>query len=244
MSTTARPHACFHERDAGAPLWRRALVEGLGTALLVLAAVGAGLAAARIAPDTPGVAPLAIALVVGGALASLIVAFGDVSGGHFNPLITVLQWLARERAGACTAGYVAAQLAGGLAGSAFAVALFDAGRWPAPIPAAFAPGHACSECACAASLMAIVFACARSERVQAGPFAVGGWVMAAIVATPSGCYANPAVAFGALVARGPLALPPRDVAAYIGAELVGALLALLFVRAVWPTASRASGSTA
>src|SRR4051812_34120941 len=88
--------ACFHERDPGVPLARRATAEAAGTLLVMLAVTGAGLTAQRLAPDAPTVGVLAVAVAAAGALIGLIVAFGTVSGGHFNPLITGLQWMAGE----------------------------------------------------------------------------------------------------------------------------------------------------
>ncbi len=217
---------CFHEADPALSLWRRSGVEALGTLLLVLAASGGGIAASRLFSAAPGFVLPVVALVLAGALVSLIVALGAVSGGHFNPLITMLQWLARERGGICTAAYVSAQLGGGvlggwLAGQVWHVAAAEAGGlgW----------NGAVSELVASAGLMLVVFGCARSGRATTGPFAVGAWLVAAVIATPTTSYANPAVVLAALVTAGPLALGGPSAAPYLLGEAAGGLLALAAV---------------
>src|SRR5581483_2696170 len=108
---TVRPGAltCFFERDPGLALARRSTAEGMGTLLLMFAATGAGLQAHRLFPSEPGMGVVIGALTVAGGLAGLITALGAVSGGHFNPLITALQWLGRERGLGCSLAYVGAQ---------------------------------------------------------------------------------------------------------------------------------------
>ena len=214
--------ACFFENDPSRALWRRAGAEGVGTALLLAAAVGGGLAAER-SGAAPAIAALMIAASISGALVGLIVALGPVSGGHFNPLISALQWLAGERTGRCAAAYVAAQVVGALVGAVLAGALAPAATRSAT--AGFLPFGA-SEALAAFALMLVVFAVARGAPSSTGPFAVGAWLFAAILAFPSGSLANPAVAIAAMAASGPLALTSGAALAAVAAEALGALAAL------------------
>lgn len=199
--------------------------------LLVFAASAAGIAATRLLPAHPGMAVVIVAFAVAGALVSLIVAFGKLSGGHYNPLITLLQLLAGERSLTCALAYVALQLVGGLAGGALAAAL-----WHAPPSGAggLGPYGAQSEFVASAGLMLVVFGSARSGRPESGPFAVGAWLVAAVIATPTGSYANPAVVLGATVTAGPIALGSGSAVTYIVAEAVGALFALAIVSIIFP----------
>ncbi|WP_226583763.1 aquaporin [Acuticoccus sediminis] len=213
--------ACFFENDPSRALWRRAGAEGVGTALLLAAAVGGGLAAER-SGAAPAIA-LMIAASISGALVGLIVALGPVSGGHFNPLISALQWLAGERTGRCAAAYVAAQVVGALVGAVLAGALAPAATRSAT--AGSLPFGA-SEALAAFALMLVVFAVARGAPRSTGPFAVGAWLFAAILAFPSGSLANPAVAIAAMAASGPLALTSGAALAAVAAETLGALAAL------------------
>lgn len=221
---------CFHEADPTLALPRRALAEGVGTMLLVIAASGSGLAAVHAFPQ-PGFALPLTALAIAGALVGLIVAFGPVSGGHFNPLITLLQWFGRERSRQCTLAYVAAQLAGGVVGGAIGAWL-----WHAGLPPQAEAGRAgfWSEALASGGLMLVVFGCARSGRVDAGPFAVGAWLVAAILATPTTSFANPAVVLGALVTSGPVALTESAGLAFIFAQLAGAAMAYLLISSIYP----------
>ncbi len=224
---------CFFERDPELALSRRATAEGVNTLLLMLAATGSGLAAQHLSRGIPALGLMASAVATASALAGLIVAFGPVSGGHLNPLITVLQWLSGERRLDCTLAYVAAQLGGGIAGALLASAVLRAAPPPAdPVLASWT--LMASEVLATAGLMIVVFGCARGGRAETGPFAVGGWVAAATIATPSTCYANPAVTLGALFAAGPIALPATTVLAYEPAEVAGALLALLVIAVAYP----------
>ncbi|UYY58027.1 aquaporin [Sphingomonas sp. S2-65] len=230
MTRPTQP-TCFHEADPSLPLWRRAAAEALGTLLLVLAAAGAGIAASRLFAAVPGLVLPVLALVLAGALVSLIVALGSVSGGHFNPLITLLQWLAGERGGMCTLAYVAAQLIGGVAGGWCAARLWQ-------VEAAGSGGLGWQglggELVASAGLMLVVFACSRSGRASTGPFAVGAWLVAGVLATPTTSYANPAVIAGALVAGGPLALGAGSALPYLLGEAAGALVALCVVVLLFP----------
>ena len=223
---------CIFEKDPSATIGQRAIVEGVGTLLLVLAVAGSGLAALHL-QDTSLLAKLANAVATAAALVGLIVAFGAVSGGHFNPLISTLQWLFRERTLDCTIAYVGAQAAGAIAGALLANLIFGTQHRGA-LPQ-YGPWRlALSELVATAALMIVIFSCARSGRTQTGPFAVGAWLTAAIIATPSASYANPAIVLAALFADGPLALSARTALVYLLSQLVGAFIALLIISIAYP----------
>lgn len=228
---TGAQSACFHEVDPGRALARRAAAEGIGTLILVFAACAAGIAATRLLPGQPGGAAVLVALAISGALVGLIVAFGALSGGHFNPLISFAQLLSGERTVRCAIAYIACQLAGGLAGGALAAIMWHTAP---PGSGGLGPSGMPSEFVASAGLMLIVLGSARSGRPETGPFAVGAWLVAAIIATPTGSYANPAVVVGALVAAGPVALGIGSALPYIAAEIAGAVLALAIVTGLFP----------
>lgn len=235
MNILPRAETCFFEHDPGMALARRAAVEGIGTLLLMLVASGSAQRASLVFPDQPGLGLVAHAVATSCGLVALVTAFGSASGGHFNPLITGLQWLARERRLDCTLAYVAAQLLGAGLGAWLSGLLFaaDSGQ-----PAAPSRILILSEAIASAGLMIIVFGCARSGRAQTGPFAVGAWLCGAILTMPSGSCANPAIAVAALFAAGPAALPLPTVLSYLPAEIVGALLALLVISIAYPARRR------
>jgi len=210
----------------------RASVEGIGTLLLMFAAAASGLQAHRLFPAEPAVGLLISALTIAGVLVGLIVALGAISGGHFNPLITALQWLGRERTSRCTLAYVCAQVVGAVGGSLLADGIFGVPAEGGSTDAAWTMGL--SEAVASAGLMTVVFGCARSRRAETGPFAVGAWLTGAILATPSTSYANPAVAFGAVFAAGPIGLSPGTALLYAVGEVVGAVVAFTIVGYAYP----------
>ena len=102
-------------------LWRRLLAEFVGTGLLVAVVVGSGIAAQQLSPDDTGLQLLQNSLTTVFGLGVLILLFGPVSGAHFNPVVSAVDWLLGRRSrtgltGADTAAYSAAQIAGGIAG--------------------------------------------------------------------------------------------------------------------------------
>ncbi len=217
--------ASFFELDARLPVLRRAFVEAVGTALLVVAMVGAGLAAEPYSKDAPLVASILVAFSIAGALVGLIVALGKVSGGHFNPLITISQWLTGERGLVCAVSYIVGQLLGGLIGTFVAMLMFSqAGR--IHLSGYPSTGLVVSEVVASMGLMTVVLGCARSTKWETGPFAVGAWLVAAIMATPSASYANPAVTLAAVFASGLVALSPQNAAIFVLAQLAGMLMAV------------------
>ncbi|EIL95368.1 aquaporin [Rhodanobacter spathiphylli] len=225
-------HTCFFEHDPGLALFRRASAEFVGTLFLVLVIVGSGILSRRLA-STPELALAVSAMATASALAGLIAALGNVSGGHFNPLITFLQWLGGERNLGCTLAYIAGQFVGGILGALLADALFGSDSATTVSPHALVT-LGLSEIVASCGLMILVFGCSRSGRASSGPFAVAAWLMSAIVATPSASYANPAVTVSATFAFGPVALPSGLAILYLPAEVAGALIAFAIIAICYP----------
>ena len=207
-------------------------MEFVGTLLLMFAITGAGLTAKLYSNGNVAIGLAVSAIATSGALVGLILAFGKISGGHFNPLIAGLQWIGRERPADCTIAYVCAQLTGAIAGARIARLVFGAGS-EHPLPPAVSWRLVLSEVVSSAALMLVVFGSIRSKLVLTGPFAVGAWLMAAIFATPS-AYANPAVAVAAIFADGPVVLPPGKALSYSVAEIGGALIAFAVISLAYP----------
>jgi flagellin-like protein len=222
---------CFFEKDPSVSLYRRAFSEVIGTLLLVFCVVSAGIAIPRIT-SSHVVVLVVLALVTGCALCGLVVAFGDASGGHFNPLITVLQWISGDRDIRCTIAYVIGQCAGGVVGALLANALLSGTR-PATFPPAALLHLMVAEAMTTAGLMIVIFGCMRGQRVMTGPFAVATWLTAALLAFPS-CYLNPAIALSATWADGVVALPPSLALFLILAEIAGAAGALAVITIAYP----------
>ncbi|PZM08321.1 aquaporin [Rhizobium tubonense] len=214
---------CFVEDDATVSLFRRSLAEGVGTAMLMIAVVGSGL--------HDGSSQSSSAMAIAGSLIGLILAFGAVSGGHFNPTITLLQWAMGRRRLDCTVWYVTAQIVGGVVGALVSTVIFS----EAPgLPGSQFPAISllASEGVASFGLMTVVFCCSRSTNKFVGPFAVGLWLMAAILSTPTGSIANPAVAISLLAT--PASASVVAATLFVIVQIVGGGLAALTVATIYP----------
>jgi glycerol uptake facilitator-like aquaporin len=204
------------------------VAEFVGTGFLLLAVVGSGIMAQRLCGGNVGLALLANALATGGALVALIIAFGSVSGAHFNPVVTLASAL-RERNWNSVLPYVCAQVLGALAGTALADLMFG-------LPA-FTPSHhersgaalAVSEFVATFGLLAVIWGCARS-RPAAAPYAVAAYIVGAYWFTPSTSFANPAVTVARSLTDTFSGIRPADVPVFVLVQFAGGLAAtLLFV---------------
>ena len=230
---------------AGVGLARRALAEGVGTGLLVVAVVGSGIMAARLSPGNVGLELLENSIATAFALAALILAFGPVSGAHFNPAVSLADWWLgrRHRTGLSTpvlGVYVAAQVAGGIGGSVLANLTFGllAVRFSTTTRAA---GHLwLGEVVATAGLLLLIFALARTGRTAAAPAAVGAYIGAAYWFTSSTSFANPAVTIGRAFTDTFAGIAPGSVPGFVAAQLVGLVVGVGLLAALYPDAGRAA----
>ena len=108
----------------GFDLPRRLVAEALGTGLLVATVVGSGIMAAKLAGGNQALALLCNTLPTGAILVVLITVLGPVSGAHFNPAVSAALALRRDLPTGELGPYLLAQIAGGIAGSWLAHAMF------------------------------------------------------------------------------------------------------------------------
>ncbi len=218
---------------------RRLLAEGVGTALLVTVVVGSGIAAQRLSPEDVGLQLLenSTATVLG--LAVLILLMGPVSGAHFNPVVSAADWyLGRRRGAGLTlpelAAYVGAQLAGALAGAVLANSMY--GLDPLQVAATDRAGLSAglAEVVATAGLVALVFALARTGRGALSAAAVGAYIGSAYWFTSSTSFANPAVTVGRVLSDTFAGIAPASVPAFVLAQLVGGVLGVALVLALYP----------
>lgn len=203
-------------------LARRALADGLGTALLLAIVVGSGIMGERLSGGNDALALLANALATGFGLVALILAFGPRSGAHFNPVVTAALAMRKEFPAREILPFIAAQFAGALLGVLAAHAMFDVPLLQLGDKARFGLAQWWSEIVATFGLVFVVLSCDR----KSAPFAIGAYIAAAYWFTASTSFANPAVT----LARGFTAtfsgIRPEDVAGFVVAQLVGAALAL------------------
>jgi glycerol uptake facilitator-like aquaporin len=222
-------------------LARRALAELTGTGLLVAVVVGSGIMAARLSPGDTGLELLENTLATVAGLAVLIVVFGQVSGAHLNPVISVADWALGRRAGTGlsareVAVYVPAQIAGAIGGAVLANLMFALPAATASQKARSAPHLWLGEVVATTGLVLVVFALARSGRGRLAPGAVAGWIGAAYWATSSTSFANPAVTIGRAFTNTFAGIAPASVPGFIVAQAVGAVTGMVLVALFYPAA--------
>ncbi|MDQ3293453.1 MAG: aquaporin, partial [Actinomycetota bacterium] len=106
-------------------LARKATSEAVGTALLVAVVVGSGIFAQRLSPDDVGLQLLENSTATAGGLVALILAFGSVSGAHFNPVVSLADRILGGLTNRELLAYLPAQVVGACAGAVVANLMFD-----------------------------------------------------------------------------------------------------------------------
>ena len=209
---------------------RNALVaEFVGTLLLLAIVVGSGIMGERLAGGNVAVALLANAAATAGGLYVLIELFGPVSGAHFNPVVTLAMAWRRETLPAPATAYVAAQLAGAIAGVLVAHAMFGEVSWQPGTRVRTGSGQWLGESVATFGLLLTILLGARF-RPSSLPALVAAWIFAAYWFTASTSFANPAVTLARALTRTFAGIRPVDAPGFIAAQLAGGALALLLAR--------------
>jgi glycerol uptake facilitator-like aquaporin len=216
------------------PLARQALAEFLGSAGLVAVVIGSGIAAQRLSPDDVGLQLLENALVTGAGLVALILAFGPVSGGHFNPVVT----LADRAFGGVTnrqvAAYLPAQLAGGAVGALVANLMFALPAVAISGKDRSAGGLWLSEAVATFGLVVLIFALVRGGRAVVAPFAVGAYITAAYWWSSSTSFANPMIDLARTLSDTFAGIAPSSVPMFVLMQLVGGAAGVIAVAVLYP----------
>lgn len=222
-------------------LLRRATAEFIGTAMLLIAVVGSGIAAQHLSPHDTGIELLENALATGAALVAIILALGSVSGAHLNPVVSVVDAILGGLRWRDLGPYVAAQVSGAVVGVMVANLMFS-------LPAVTISEHARSssnlwlgEVVATFGLLLVIFGVVRSGRTATVPFAVGAYITGAYWFTSSTSFANPAVTVGRMLSNTFAGIAPASVAAFVAAQLVGAAVAVGTIRLLWPDIAAVAG---
>jgi glycerol uptake facilitator-like aquaporin len=211
----------------GFDLRRRLVAEALGTALLVATVIGSGIMAESLTKDV-ALALLGNTLPTGAILVVLITILGPISGAHFNPAVTLVFALKRELTPREALSYVLAQVAGGVAGTMVAHAMFALPLLDASLKIRTGGAQWLAEGVAAFGLVAAILAGIRFER-GAVPWLVGLYITAAYWFTSSTSFANPAVAIARSLTNSFSGIRPIDLPGFIAAELAGAVAALMLM---------------
>ena len=218
---------------AGPSLLQRAAADALGDAILLLAIIGSSVAVANVNAD-PGVQGLVGGLAGALTLGLMVHLTAPVSGGHLNPAVSAASWLLRNRGEDGLDNkefgvYAAAQVVGAIIGAFVANALFDLTVFTTSDIARDDGRFIFSEIIATLGLVFVVLSLLRTGRAATIPIGLFAWVLAAGAFTPSGAFANPAVAIGRMFTEAPAGIDPASVPGFVLAELLGAVLAVILV---------------
>jgi glycerol uptake facilitator-like aquaporin len=211
------------------------LSEALGTGLLVVAVVGSGVAAERLSPGQPGLQLLVNALATAGALVAILLALGPVSGAHVNPVVSLAARMLGSLGTRELAAYVGGQVAGGAAGAVVANLMFSLPPVHVSDTARSSGGLWMAEVVATFGLVLVVFALVAAGRSSSAPYAVAAYIGGAYFFSASTSFANPAVTVARTLSDTFAGIAPSSAPAFVVAQAVGGALAVVAVRALYPT---------
>jgi glycerol uptake facilitator-like aquaporin len=217
-----------------AGLRRKVLAEFIGTALLLAAIVGSGIAAQRLSPNDVGLELLENAAATAAALVAIILAVGPVSGAHLNPAVSLALAAFRGLTWLEAAAYAVAQIAGGIFGVVVANLMFSLPALEVSTKVRSGGGIWLAEAVATFGLLLVIFGVVRSGRAASAPYAVGAYIAGAYFFTASTSFANPAVTIARTLSNTFAGISPGSAPAFIASQLVGTGVAILAIRALYP----------
>ncbi|HUC36973.1 MAG TPA: aquaporin [Acidimicrobiales bacterium] len=225
--------ASSFEASGEKSLPRRLLAEALGSAFLALVVVGSGIAAQQLSPHQAGLELLENAAATAVGLFAIILMFGSVSGGHFNPVVSLVDSFFGGLRPLDAAAYVPTQVGGCILGAIVANVMFSKAAVSISERHRASPEHFLSEVVATLGLLLVIFALARSGRTRAVPAAVGAYIGGAYFFTSSTSFANPAISVGRMFSNTFAGIAPSSAPAFVGAQVVGALVAAVVIKTLY-----------
>lgn len=228
-----------HEVETGTgalrlDLTRRLAAEAFGTAMLVMAVIGSGIAASRLSTGDVGLQLLENAAATAAALIGLILMFATVSGAHFNPVVTLLDRMLGTTTTRDSGLYVVAQVVGGCAGAVLANVMFSLPAVELSTTGRSSAALWLSEVVATVTLLLVIQGCVRTGRANVVPFAVGTWIGGAYWFTSSTSFANPAVTVSRTLSNSFAGIAPSSAPMFIASQIVGCGIAYGLVRLFYP----------
>jgi arsenate reductase len=228
--------------NAPVKLWRRLTAEFLGSAFLAAVVIGSGIAAQRLSPGQTGLELLENAAATAAGLFAIILMFGPVSGGHFNPVVSFVDAAFGGLSWRDAAAYLPVQVAGCIGGAVIANLMFALPAVSISTKHRATPAHFLSEIVATLGLILVIFALARSGRSRAIPAAVGAYIGAAYFFTSSTSFANPAITVGRMFSDTFAGIAPASAPVFIAAQVIGGVLAVWVVMILYPHVTRAEAT--
>jgi len=209
--------------------YKALFAEFLGTALLVTAIVGSGIMGSNLSGDLL-VALIANALSTALALGLIILTLGPVSGGHFNPVVSMALAIDQRFKAASVAPYLVAQFAGAIAGAVLANLMFGAEAIQVSSKGMASEGTVIGEVVATAGLVFIILNLIKTKRTELIAFAVPAWIGSAYFFTSSTSFANPAVTVGRIFTDSFAGIGVQSVPSFVIAQLLGAALGIVLAK--------------
>jgi glycerol uptake facilitator-like aquaporin len=220
----------------------RLLAEYLGSAFLAVVVIGSGIAAQRLSPDDTGLALLENAAATAAGLFAIILMFGPISGGHFNPVVSLVDAHFGGLSPRDAFAYIPAQVAGCITGAIVANGMFALAAISISTHHRASPAHLFAEVIATLGLLLVIFSLAQTGRTATAPAAVGAYIGAAYWFTSSTSFANPAITVGRLFSDSFAGIAPASVPGFVVAQLFGGAVAVVVVRALYPRVTPAPAS--
>jgi arsenate reductase len=217
-------------------LRRRVLAELVGTAFLVMAVVGSGIAAARLSPSDVGLQLLENSLVTGAALVALILALQPVSAA-FNPIVTLVERALGMLTTATALALIVAQFVGGLAGVVLANLMFELDAVSIASTDRSSGGLWLGEVVATSGLVLVIFGSLRAGRTDTVAYAVAGYITAAYWFTSSTSFANPAVTIARMLSDSFAGIAPGSAPMFIAMQVIGGAAGFGLIRVMYPRPS-------
>jgi glycerol uptake facilitator-like aquaporin len=223
-------------------LWRRLAAELGGSAFLAATVIGSGIAAVRLSPGNTGLELLYNAAATAAGLYAIILMFGPVSGGHFNPVVSFVDAAFGGLRWRDAAAYLPAQVLGCIFGAVVANLMFGLAAVSISVKDRASAAHFLSEIVATLGLILVIMALARSGRSRSAPAAVGAYIGAAYWFTSSTSFANPAITIGRMFSNTFAGIAPASAPLFIGAQIVGGVLAFMLVKTLYPNMTPAEAA--
>jgi len=224
------------------PLSRRLLAELLGSAFLAALVIGSGIAAQTLSPEDVGLQLFENAAATAAGLFAIILMFGPVSGGHFNPVVSLADASFGGMSWRDALAYIPTQVAGCVLGAVVANGMFSLAAISISTNHRASPAHLFSETIATAGLILVIFSLARTRRLSMAPAAVGAYIGAAYFFTSSASFANPAISLGRVFSDTFAGIAPASVPGFVIAQLVGGACAVAIVRVLYPDVTPAEAA--
>ena len=221
-------------------LRRKIVAEFVGTAFLLIAVVGGGIAAERLSPNDVGLQLFEAAVVTAFGLAAFIAMFGPISGGHFNPAVTIADIALGKRELSEALPYISAQISGGIAGTILANLMFELPAVELATTVRTGSGQWLGEVVATLGLLLVIFLMLRTANADKIAITVGIYIGGAYFFTSSTSFANPAVTVARMFSDSFAGIAPSSAPGFLVAQLLAIPVAIGLVRFLAPAAATPS----